>query len=104
MTRRGQRLKSRDEFDAYRKGKLIPKTQLHRLIASEVYPAFLRGKYDTAIFEALREVEIGVRAAGKFGPTDLGTELMRAAFKPTEKKGQAMTPGPLTDTKLPIAE
>ena len=104
VTRRGQKLKSRADLDAYRKANLLPKGQLHPLIASEVYPAFLRGKYDTAVFEAFREVEVRVRAAGKFGPTDLGTDLMRAAFKPSEKKGQATTPGPLTDTQLPIAE
>jgi uncharacterized protein (TIGR02391 family) len=103
VTRRGQRLKSRDDFDAYRKANLLPKGQLHPLIASEVYPAFLRGKYDTAIFEAFREVEVAVRAAGNFGATDLGTDLMRAAFKP-EKRGQVTAPGPLTDTQLPIAE
>ncbi|MGB8525151.1 MAG: TIGR02391 family protein [Candidatus Acidiferrales bacterium] len=104
ISRRGQRLKSRDDFEAYRKASLLPKGQLHPLIASEVYPAFLRGKYDTAIFEAFREVEVAVREAGKFGPDDYGTELMREAFKPSEKKSQAITPGPLTDTKLPVAE
>jgi len=104
ISRRGQRLKSREDFEAYRKTSLLPKGQLHPLIASEVYPAFLRGKYDTAIFEAFREVEVAVREAGKFGPDDYGTELMREAFKPSEKKGQGITPGPLTDTKLPVAE
>jgi uncharacterized protein (TIGR02391 family) len=104
VTRRGRRLKSRDEFNAYRQANLLPKAQLHPLIASKVYPAFLRGEYDTAVFEAFREVEVEVRAAGSFGPTDLGTDLMRTAFKPAEKKGQATSPGPLTDTQLPVAE
>jgi len=104
ITRRGQKLKSRDDFDAYRQANLLPKGHLHPLIASEVYPAFLRGKYDTAIFEAFREVEVEVRAAGNFGPTDLGTDLMREAFKPSEKKGLATAPGPLTDTQLPVSE
>lgn len=104
VSRRAKRLKSREDFAAYRKASILPKGQLHPLIASEVYPAFLRGKYDTAIFEALREVEVAVRDAGKFGPNDYGTELMRDAFKPAEKKGQSVTPGPLTDTQLPIAE
>jgi hypothetical protein len=42
VSRRGQRLKSRDDFDAYRKASLLPKGQLHPLIAAEVYPAYLR--------------------------------------------------------------
>jgi uncharacterized protein (TIGR02391 family) len=104
VSRRGQRLKSREDFEAYRKASLLPKGQLHPLIASEVYPAFLRGKYDTAIFEAFREVEVAVRDAGKFGANDYGTDLMRDAFRPAEKKGQPVTPGPLTDTQLPTAE
>lgn len=73
----------------------------HPRIASEVYPAFLRGKYDTAIFEAFREVEVAVRDAGNFGPNDYGTDLMRDAFRPAEKNHQ---PGSLTDTQLPVAE
>jgi uncharacterized protein (TIGR02391 family) len=104
VSRRAQRLKSREDFDAYRKASMLPKGQLHPFIATEVYPAFLRGKYDTAIFEAFREVEVAVRDGGKFGPNDYGTDLMRDAFRPAEKKGQAVTPGPLTDTQLPIAE
>jgi hypothetical protein len=62
---RGKRLKSREDFAAYRNGRLLPRTQLHPLIASRVYPAFLRGEYDTAIFQAFREVEVAVRQAGK---------------------------------------
>jgi hypothetical protein len=53
ISRRAQRLKSRDDFEAYRKASLLPKGQLHPF---------------------------------------------------TEKKGQAVTPGPLTDTQLPAAE
>jgi uncharacterized protein (TIGR02391 family) len=104
VSRRGQRLNSREDFEAYRKATLLPKGQLHPLIASEVSPAFLRGKYDIAIFEAFREVEVTARSAGKFGPNDYGTDLMRDAFRPAERKGQAVPPGPLTDTQLPIAE
>jgi uncharacterized protein (TIGR02391 family) len=104
VSRRGKRMKSQDDLAAYRKANLLPKGQLHPFIASEVYPAFLRGKYDTAIFEAFREVEVVVREAGKFGPNEYATELMRDAFRPADKKGQAVMPGPLTDTQLPIAE
>lgn len=104
ITRRGQRLKSRDDFEAYRKASLLPKGRLHPLIAKEVYPAFLRGKYDTAIFEAFREVEVAVREAGKFGANDFGVGLMRDAFRPAEKQGHTVVPGPLTDTELPVGE
>jgi hypothetical protein len=35
-------------FAAYRKAGLLPKGQLHPLIASKVYPAFMRGEYDSS--------------------------------------------------------
>jgi len=38
---------SPDDFGAYRKAGLLPKAQLHPLIASKVYPAFMRGEYRT---------------------------------------------------------
>lgn len=101
ISRRGKQIVSHDDFAAYRKAGLLPKGQLHPLIASKVYPAFMRGEYDTAIFQAFREIEVAVRDAGKFGPNDLGKGLMRDAFRPAAKKGQsATTHGPLTDVKL----
>src|SRR5215831_18320987 len=67
LSRRAERLKSRDDFAAYRRASLLPKGQLHPLIAARVYPAFLRGEYDTAVFQAFREAEIAVRSAGRYG-------------------------------------
>jgi hypothetical protein len=85
MSRRGQRITSRRDFTAYREASLLPKGQLHPLIAAKVYPAFLRGEYDTAIFQAFREIEIAVREASKLSLD--GDKLMRAAFA-TAKNGQ----------------
>lgn len=105
LSRRAERLKSRTDFEAYRKASLLPKAQLHPLLASKVYPAFLRGDYDTAIFQSFKEVEIAVRTAGGFGSNDLGTDLMRKALRPIPKNNQpSAPPGPLTDTSIPVAE
>ena len=105
VSRRGKTILSRDDFATYRKAGLLPTAQLHPHIASRVYPAFMRGEYDTAVFQAFREVEVAVRDAGNFGPNDLGKELMRNAFKPALKNDQpTMLPGPLTDMELPAAE
>lgn len=104
LSRRAQRLRSREDFAAYRRANLLPKDQLHELIATKVYPTFLRGDYDTAVFQAFREVEVAVREAGGF-PADLvGTKLMREAFRPVDPERPAVAPGPLTDRTLPIAE
>lgn len=102
LSRRARRLKTRDDFDAYRKANLLPKDRLHELIATRVYPAFLRGEYDTAVFQAFREVEVAVRTAGGFSADLVGTKLMREAFRPAGESKVA--PGALTDTSLPMAE
>ena len=68
LSRRARQLKSRHDFAAYRKASLLPKGQLHPLITTKVYPAFLRGEYDTAVFQAFREVEVAVRRGGNMTP------------------------------------
>jgi len=96
ITRRGSRLASAADLNAYRRANLLPRKLLHPLIAQKVFAAFLRGDYDTAVFQAFREVEIAVRDACHFTPTDLGVALMRKAFDRSS--------GPLADTKLPEVE
>jgi len=71
---------------------------------ARVYPAFLRGDYDTTVFQAFREVEVAVREAGGFAPKLVGTKLMRSAFRPDDPEKPNSIAGPLTDKSLPIAE
>jgi uncharacterized protein (TIGR02391 family) len=90
ITRRGQRIKTDEDLTAYRMASLLPRECLHPLIVQKVAAAFHRGEYDTAVFQAFREVEVQVQAAAGFGTELVGTSLMREAFK---RDG-----GPLTDT------
>ncbi len=96
VTRRGRELRSVGDLDAYRQASALPKNLLHPAIADDCWINFIRGKYDTAVFEAFRAVEIAVRSAGRFADTDLGVDLMRRAFKQEE--------GPLTDATTPRGE
>ncbi len=96
VTRRGQRLKDRTDFAAYRGADILPKGLLHPVIAQEVWSTFIRGKYDVAAFQAFKEVEVAVRTAGRFVAADLGVKLMRKALDPQN--------GPLTDKTSPEAE
>jgi uncharacterized protein (TIGR02391 family) len=102
-SKRAQRLKSQADFKAYRQASLLPKGQLHPVIAAKVYPAFLRGEYDTVVFQPFREIEVAVRRAGSFPDDLIGTKLMRDAFRP-DTNNQSVPAGPLADTTLPIAE
>ncbi len=89
-------LTTREEFKSYRHAALLPKNVLHPQIVQKVYPAFLRGEYDTAIFQAFREVEVAIRQAGGYSAGDVGTTLMRLAFN--------VPNGPLTDKGVLTAE
>jgi uncharacterized protein (TIGR02391 family) len=83
---------SREHFEAYKYSSLFPRAQLHPAIAASTYALFVRGHYDTVVFEAFRAVEVAVRAASGSPPTLLGTDLMRNAF--------AVGSGPLCNPAL----
>lgn len=68
----------------------------HPQIADKVYSLFIGCDYDTAVFQAFKEVEVAVRTAAKLGPTDIGVPLMRKAFD--------VNTGPLSDKSQVTAE
>ena len=96
VTRRGQKLADKSGYEAYRRATVLPRSLLHPRIDARVYPSFLRGAYDTAVFEAFREVEVAVRDTTGLGAEKYGTGLMREAFTPPM--------GPLVDKVAPLAE
>lgn len=96
VTRRGRKIETRETLEAYRKANLLPKQQLHPIIAQKVWSIFLQGDYDTAVLQAFKQVEVAVREAGYYADTEFGVTLMRNAFH-TEN-------GPLTDSSQQEAE
>lgn len=74
----------------------LPKEVLHPRIREDVWALYHRGKYDTAVFEAMKAVEVAVRNGAGLSTKDVGTGLMRTAFHPEN--------GPLTDTRTEKAE
>lgn len=98
ITRKGQRLAKPDAYSAYRVSAQLPRDLLNPKLLSRVWPAFARGEYDTAVFEAFKEVEVCVRNEGGFTDAEYGTDLMRQAFNVDVDKGS------LTDPQSPKAE
>jgi len=96
ISRRGQKIRGRQDLQAYQQSNILPRESLHPTIAERVWSNFIRGEYDTAVFQAFKEVEIAIRRAGNFAPTDFGTDLMGKAFN--------INSGPLRDDSLPEAE
>ena len=89
ITRRGRKFCESGDINKFKAASLLPPEKLDPLLVEKVRPAFLRGDYDSAIFEAFKEVEIRVRTLSGGDNTDIGVNLMRKAFHPET--------GPLTD-------
>ncbi|WP_084080629.1 TIGR02391 family protein [Edaphobacter aggregans] len=66
---------------------------LHSCIIDSAWPTFIRGKHDTAVFEAFKEVEVAVRTACGYDAKVMGVSLMRQAFH--------LETGPLINKSLP---
>jgi uncharacterized protein (TIGR02391 family) len=91
VSRRGRSLGMPANWAAYRQARLLPRALLHPNIANVIYFTFARGKYDTAVFEAFKEVEVAVREAAGLSAADIGVTLMRKAFHP--ETGKLRDPG-----------
>ncbi len=100
FSRVGLATKDRQQVAEYQRRLRCPKELLHIVLVDKAWPIFLRGEYDTAVFQAFKEVEVSVRDAGGYSPSDYGKDLMRKAFKPTNE----IPPGPLSDASEPIEE
>ncbi|SEG72010.1 TIGR02391 family protein [Methylobacterium sp. 190mf] len=74
----------------------LGKASLHPRIRDDVWSLYHRGRYDIAVFTAMKTVEVQVREASGLAATDLGTDLMRKAFNKEN--------GPLTDMAALPAE
>ena len=96
ITRRGRSMSRAGDLAAYRRQSMLPRKFLQARIAQKVWATFLRGDYDTAVFQAFKEVEVAVREACGLPPEVLGTDLMRRAFNAES--------GPLRDRGAPAAE
>lgn len=93
LSRRARRLAQEPDPRKLFAARRIPKEALHPTIREDVWTLYHRGKYDTAVFEAMKAVEVAVRQATPCVDTSLlGVKLMRAAFKPET--------GPLTDSTV----
>jgi uncharacterized protein (TIGR02391 family) len=101
ISRRGLRMRARADVAAYRLASLLPAGQLHPAIADKVRATFLRGDYDTAVFQAFKEVEEAVRKAAALDESKYGVPLMRQAFDPL--RGALRDPGAVDSERDAVA-
>ena len=96
ISRRGQQLRTHTDFEAFKRGSLLGHRALEPLLAQKVVHLFIRGDYDTAVFQAFKEVEVRTREKANLPADKLGVDLMREAFNPER--------GILTNKALPKGE
>ena len=95
LSRRARQFENEAAFADYTVSRMLPKDILHPWIARKVWLAFMRNEYDVAVFQAMKAVEVTVRALTDF-PGKSGVALMREAFHPDR--------GPLTDKQAEASE
>ncbi|MDB5909644.1 MAG: hypothetical protein JWP34_3758 [Massilia sp.] len=95
VTRRGKELKNRAGVAAYSSLVLLPRALLHPSVIKCCWSAFMRGEYDTAVFQAFRELEVSIRSGGGFTADDIGVALVQKAFREN---------GSLADMAAPAGE
>jgi uncharacterized protein (TIGR02391 family) len=89
VTRLGQRTADRAGLAQYLKAMELPKDKLHPSIADRCHAQFIRGEFDTAVFQAYKQLEIAIREAAGLPDGLIGVALARKAFNVDD--------GPLTD-------
>ncbi|GAB3404724.1 TIGR02391 family protein [Flindersiella endophytica] len=89
VTRRGQEVL--EQGLAYLRAVERLDIDLHPVLESKARPQFLRGDFETAVFVAMKEVEVRVRQLSGAPDSLLGTALMQHAFAPNGvlARGQA---------------
>ncbi len=74
----------------------LPEHFLHAEFVVNVRPLFLQSRFETAVFEAFKTLEVAVRTAAELGDYAIGVPLASRAFHPEN--------GPLTDMTLEKGE
>lgn len=80
LSRRAQRIETEEDFRQFEMARCLNRDLLHPTIAEEAWLSFVRGRFATAVFEAMRAVEIAVREAAGFAEGDHGVPMIRRAF------------------------
>jgi len=96
-------LANEQSFAEYRKASLLPRDLLHSSLVTTMWMSFLRGDYDTAVFQAFKAVEIAVRGTAKLTDQDYGVPLMRKAFQPKTGTLRDATQAPANAKHRPIS-
>lgn len=75
ITRKGEQFQSASEVREYVEAQELPVHFLNKAFIRDVRSLFLQARYDTAVFEAFRLLEVAIRERARLGNEHIGTKL-----------------------------
>jgi len=96
VTKTGRRLRGNGDPRVLFAIGMLPPGQLDGGLEARVRPAFLKGDYPDAVFQAFKRVEVVVHELARLGADCYGKDVMRSAFAPEN--------GPLANLRQPYGE
>jgi uncharacterized protein (TIGR02391 family) len=89
LTPRGRSVRDHQQLAELVASEQLPETFLHAELLMNCRPLFLQGRFETAVFEAFKSLEVAIRDSARLGHEMIGVQLASKAFHPED--------GPLTD-------
>ncbi len=83
-TPRGNALRDHQTIRQFISNEQLPETFLHAELLANVRPLFLQSRFETAVFEAFKSLEVAIRNAAKLGHDLIGVQLAIRAFNPED--------------------
>lgn len=83
-TRRGNEVRDHRAVRELISNEQLPEEFLHQELLVNVRPLFLQSRFETAVFEAFKSLEVAIRTAAKLGHDLVGVQLASRAFHPEE--------------------
>ena len=88
-TRRGEALRNHQDLQQFMTSERLPESFLQPELLQNVRPLFFQARFETAVFEAFKTLEVAIRSAAGLSHDLVGIQLASRAFNPED--------GPLTD-------
>jgi uncharacterized protein (TIGR02391 family) len=83
-TRRGEALRNNQDLRQFMTSERLPEGFLHPELLQNVRPLFFQGRFETAVFEGFKALEVAIRTAAGLGHDLVGVQLASRAFNPVD--------------------
>ncbi|MFM9879481.1 MAG: TIGR02391 family protein [Burkholderiaceae bacterium] len=83
-TKRAGEIGSREALHRVISNQQLPEEFLHPELLVNARPLFLQSRFETAVFEAFKSLEVAIRNAAKLGHEMIGVQLAGRAFHPED--------------------